>query len=369
MAKTPSKKSTAKKAAKSTAKNSAAQDMPGKVIPKHPARGLGRGLSSLLGDAGIAAATSNPNPSGTAMQSDVATAPISTNATASSAPVSAAAAAGVTGAIAGGVIDIPVEWINSGPWQPRLKFDKTALNELAESIRQKGIMQPVLVRQSKDNPQRYQLIAGERRWRAAQLAQLHTVPAILRDISDVEAYELALIENVQRSDLTVIEEALGYQNLISKHKYKQEQLSELIGKSRSHIANLLRLLSLPNDVMTMVADGQLTMGQVRPLIGHDDASELAAEIVSKNLSARQAEALVKRRGATGEESGETDNGQTTSATSGKSADILALEARAAEQLGLAMTVDWDASKTSGKLVFHCEDFAQITFILEQLGLE
>ncbi|ADE39892.1 ParB/RepB/Spo0J family partition protein [Candidatus Puniceispirillum marinum] len=361
MAKTPSKKAPAKQAATKTSS-------PEKVIPKHPARGLGRGLSSLLGDAGIAAATTNANPntaSGVATPPEMATSPLSADAKATKAGI----ASGVTGNITAGVIDIPVEWINSGPWQPRLKFDKTALAELAESIRQKGIMQPVLVRQSADNPQRYQLIAGERRWRAAQLAQLHTVPAILRDISDVEAYELALIENVQRTDLTVIEEALGYQNLISKHKYKQEQLSELIGKSRSHIANLLRLLSLPSDVMTMVADGQLTMGQVRPLIGHEDASALAEEIISKNLSARQVEALVKRRGETDTTSGQDDHGKAGSTASEKSTDILALEARAAEQLGLAMTVDWDASKASGKLVFHCEDFAQITFILEQLGLE
>ena len=360
MAKTPSKKS----AAKSAGKTPVAKAPPQKTIPKHPARGLGRGLSSLLGDVGIAAATSNANPNMTT-QTEMAAASLSVDAKAAKVGV----AAGLPGNITMGVIDIPVEWINSGPWQPRLKFDKTALAELAESIRQKGIMQPVLLRQSADNPQRYQLIAGERRWRAAQLAQLHTVPAILRDISDVEAYELALIENVQRTDLTVIEEALGYQNLITKHKYKQEQLSELIGKSRSHIANLLRLLSLPNDVMTMVADGQLTMGQVRPLIGHDDASELAQEIISKNMSARQAEALVKRRGATDMTAGQNDHGTAGSTAFEKSADILALEARAAQQLGLVMTVDWDASKTRGKLVFHCEDFAQITFILEQLGLE
>ena len=358
MAKTPSKKAPTKK----TAKKAVAKGAPEKVIPKHPARGLGRGLSSLLGDAGIAAATSTPFPnaasaSGSASWPDRATGSQSADMRATQAGVS------------GGVIEIPVEWINSGPWQPRLKFDQTALAELAESIRQKGIVQPVLVRKSVANPQRYQLIAGERRWRAAQLAQLHTVPAILRDISDVEAYELALIENVQRTDLTVIEEALGYQNLISKHKYKQEQLSELIGKSRSHIANLLRLLSLPSDVMTLVADGQLTMGQVRPLIGHDDASALAQEIISKGLSARQAEALAKQRAETDTTSGMSDTGVTVKTGPEKPADILALEARAAEQLGLAMTIDWDASKTRGKLVFACEDFAQITFILEQLGLE
>ena len=358
MAKTPSKKAPAKK----TAKKAVAKGAPEKVIPKHPARGLGRGLSSLLGDAGIAAATSTPFP-------NAASASRPDPATGSQLADMRATQAGVSDGVSGGVIEIPVEWINSGPWQPRLKFDQTALAELAESIRQKGIVQPVLVRKSVANPQRYQLIAGERRWRAAQLAKLHTVPAILRDISDVEAYELALIENVQRTDLTVIEEALGYQNLISKHKYKQEQLSELIGKSRSHIANLLRLLSLPSDVMTLVADGQLTMGQVRPLIGHDDASALAQEIISKGLSARQAEALAKQRAGTDTTSGVSDIGVTVKKGPEKPADILALEARAAEQLGLAMTIDWDASKTRGKLVFACEDFAQITFILEQLGLE
>ena len=363
MAKSPSKKSPAKKTAsqkatKQVVAKTDSKTVPKMPLPKHPARGLGRGLSSLLGDAGIAAATSTSFPNTASASQPEAT----VESTASISGVSENAPTGVPNDTAMGMIDIPVEWINSGPWQPRLKFDKTALAELAESVRQKGIMQPVLVRRSADNPQRYQLIAGERRWRAAQLAQLHSVPAILRDISDVEAYELALIENVQRADLTVIEEALGYQNLISKHKYKQEQLSELIGKSRSHIANLLRLLSLPNDVMTLVADGQLTMGQVRPLIGHDDASALAQEIISKNLSARQAEALAKRNA-------ETYSASAIKTASAKSADILALEARAAEQLGLSMSIDWDASKTRGKLVFACEDFAQITFSLEQLGLE
>ncbi|MBT6415314.1 ParB/RepB/Spo0J family partition protein [Candidatus Puniceispirillum sp.] len=369
MAKTPSQKNPAKT---TPAKKQAAKATPEKVIPKHPARGLGRGLSSLLGDAGIAAATSNPNSiPARGNQPEMPTG--SPDAPAGSANVSAGVSASGygngSGTMSGGVIEIPVEWINSGPWQPRMKFDQTALAELADSVRQKGIVQPVLVRKSTDNPQRYQLIAGERRWRAAQMAQLHTVPAILREISDVEAYELALIENVQRTDLTVIEEALGYQNLISKHKYKQEQLSVLIGKSRSHIANLLRLLSLPHDVMMLVADGQLTMGQVRPLIGHDNASALAAEIVSKHLTARQAEALAKRSAGTDTISDVPETGMPITVTAEKSADILALEARAAEQLGLVMSVDWDASRTSGKLVFHCEDFAQITFILEQLGLE
>ena len=212
---------------------------------KTASRGLGRGLSSLLGDSGIATAT---GATATAISSDAAGAPAAT-----------------------GFQDIPIEWINVGPWQPRRRFDKAGLDELASSIRQKGIVQPILLRPTPNKPSRYQLVAGERRWRAAQLAKIHQVPAIIRALTDAECYEIALIENIQRSDLSVIEESQGYQKLLETNRYTQDQLSDIIGKSRSHIANLLRLLLLPPSVQNLLLDRKITMGQARPLIGHDQA--------------------------------------------------------------------------------------------------
>ena len=258
MAKQPDKakgKPAAKKATPSASKatSPAAPKQTGKP------RGLGRGLSSLLGDAGVAAAT------GTGASQAAVT----------------AAASGTAPQTLSGLADIPVEWINVGPWQPRRRFDKERLTELADSIRVKGLVQPILVRPKEGADNRYQLIAGERRWRAAQMAQLHVIPAIIRAMSDEEAHELALIENVQRADLSAVEEAEGYRQLIDKFGYTQEQLSEIIGKSRSHIANLLRLLALPPEVSTMVVDGKLTMGQVRPLIGHPDCIALARRVAEK----------------------------------------------------------------------------------------
>ena len=227
---------------------------------KTASRGLGRGLSSLLGDRGYRHRN---------------------GATASSSGCCQCAISAL------GFSDIPIEWINVGPWQPRRRFDKAGLDELASSIRQNGIVQPILLRPHPEKSSRYQLVAGERRWRAAQLAKIHQVPAIIRDLSDAECYEIALIENIQRSDLSVIEEAQGYQKLLETNRYTQEQLSDIIGKSRSHIANLLRLLLLPPFVQNLLLDRKITMGQARPLIGHDQAEALAKMIVAKGLSARQ----------------------------------------------------------------------------------
>jgi len=306
-----------------------------KAAKSQTTRGLGRGLSSLLGDAGVAAAagisTSQPEPR--------TTAPASVN----------------------GLKDIPVEWINTGPWQPRRVFDKDALADLANSIRQKGIVQPVLVRPNPNRETRFELIAGERRWRAAQLAKIHTIPAVVRDFSDNEAYEIALIENIQRADLTVIEEAHGYQRLLDHHQYTQEQLAEIIGKSRSHIANLLRLLSLPDDVQNLIITGQLTMGQARPIINHADCSLLARQIVKKGLSARQAEALAKKSG----------RGSTAAKTKDRvvSADIRALEVKAAVTLGLTVKIDWSDAREKGEIKLQCQSLEQLEDILAKLGVK
>lgn len=297
------------------------------------ARGLGRGLSSLLGDAGIAATTG-----------------------ATVAPAAAPAQTGLT--------DLPIEWINSGPWQPRRRFDTASLSELAESIRSKGLVQPILVRPKAGASNRYELIAGERRWRAAQMAQLHSVPAIIRNLQDEEAYEVALIENIQRADLSAVEEAEGYRQLIDSFSYTQEQLSEIIGKSRSHIANLLRLLSLPSEVSNMVVDGTLTMGQVRPLIGNKDCVTLAREVAAKGLSARQVEALVARdRASSGKAASKT------SKMAGKSADIRALEARAENILGLRLDIDWNDETGKGRMAMTFKSLEQFEAVMEKLGID
>ena len=305
---------------------------PAASSPKKTAtRGLGRGLSSLLGDSGIATATG-----ALVSSSDVTSQPAAV-----------------------GFQDIPVEWINVGPWQPRRRFDNAGLDELALSIRQKGIVQPILLRPNPNKPSRYQLVAGERRWRAAQLAKIHQVPAIIRDLTDAECYEIALIENIQRSDLSVIEESQGYQKLLENNRYTQEQLSDIIGKSRSHIANLLRLLLLPKSVQNLLLDRKITMGQVRPLIGHDQAEALAKMIVEKGLSARQVEALAKQPAGQAVQKSKPLE---------KSADIKALEKQAREKLGLTFHIDWNEAKDRGKVTIDCQSLDQMTNLLAQLGI-
>lgn len=297
-----------------------------------PNRGLGRGLSSLLGDVGVAAAA------GIAVPKSDAPAPAPDRLS--------------------GLSEIPIEWINTGPWQPRRVFAQDALAELADSIRQKGIVQPILVRPSPDRPTRFELIAGERRWRAAQLAQLHMVPAIVRDFTDAQAYEIALIENVQRADLSAIEEAQGYQKLLAHHDYTQEQLSEIIGKSRSHIANLLRLLTLPEKVQDMVMEGLLSMGQVRPIINHKDCMALARQIVKKGLSARQVEALVKKGDGSRVQTGPPE----------KSANIRDLEEKASTATGVNVTIEWDENRDIGSVHLKNCSHDQLENILVRLGV-
>ena len=295
------------------------------------ARGLGRGLSSLLGDAGIAAATGGATGGG---------------------------AAPTPPPVQSGLTELPIEWINSGPWQPRRRFDTASLAELAESIRSKGLVQPILVRPCAGATNRYELIAGERRWRAAQMAQLHTVPAIIRNLEDEEAYELALIENVQRADLSAVEEAEGYRQLIDSFGYTQEQLSEIIGKSRSHIANLLRLLSLPAEVSDMVVDGTLSMGQVRPLIGHENCVALAREVAAKGMSARQVEVMAARR----KDSSPSKN----RAPREKPTDIRAIEVMLETKLGLRVDIDWAELSGTGRMTVSFKSLDQFEAVMEKL---
>lgn len=223
----------------------------------------------------------------------------------------------------------PIEFVSRNPRNPRRHFDETVLQELAGSIRQHGIVQPVVVRTV--GAGRYEIIAGERRWRAAQLAGLVEIPVIIRDVDDRTALELAIVENVQRADLNPLEEAMGYDQLIEDHGYTQNDLGEIIGKSRSHVANSLRLLKLPDPVRDMLADGSLSAGHARALVSTSDPTTLARQIVAKGMSVRDAERLAQNdiRGA---QARPPSQGQT------KDSDTIALERSLTDRLGLDVSI-------------------------------
>tara|TARA_X000000368_G_C22939752_1_gene671563 strand:- start:1 stop:864 length:864 start_codon:yes stop_codon:yes gene_type:complete len=185
--------------------------------------------------------------------------------------------------------------LNRNPYQPRTKFDENKLNELSKSIKQSGLIQPIAVRPDKTDPGRYEIIAGERRWLAAQKAGLHEIPIVVLDLNNSQALEVAIVENIQRQDLNAIEEAKGYQRLTKEFGYDQDQIAKFMSKSRSHVSNTLRLLTLPKDVISMIEDGLLTAGQARPLVGLSKASDIAEEIINKKLSSRQVEALTQNQ--------------------------------------------------------------------------
>jgi ParB family chromosome partitioning protein len=228
---------------------------------------------------------------------------------------------------------VPVEFLSPNPRNPRRRFADEELEDLASSLRQHGVVQPVVARPSKTEPGRYEIIAGERRWRAAQRAGLATVPVIVRDVDDRLALELAIVENVQRSDLNPLEEALGYQQLVDEHAYAQADLAQVIGKSRSHVANTLRLLKLPQDIRDMVADGALSAGHARTLVTAQDPSALALKIVRDGLSVRQAEALAQK-GA-----GKSGQAGPRRAEEDKDPDTRALEQLLSDVTGLKVSVN------------------------------
>jgi ParB family transcriptional regulator, chromosome partitioning protein len=252
---------------------------------------------------------------------------------------------------------VPTAELRAGRLNPRKDFRDEELAELAESIRSKGLVQPIIVRPVAGG---YEIVAGERRWRAAQKAGLHTVPVIARDLNDKEVLELAIIENVQRADLNAIEEATGYRDLVERFSYSQEQLSEIIGKSRSHVANTLRLLKLPETVQTMVQDGRLTAGHARALIGRADAETLARRIVDENLNVRQVEAMVQDGGAT-----EKDASGGSRIPRDKDADTRAFENELSSLLGLKVEIK-RGSGESGNLVIRFGNFDQLDYIRMRL---
>lgn len=238
----------------------------------------------------------------------------------------------ISGTAARAEMKLPIEQLRPNPHQPRTDFDEMALRALADSIRQKGLIQPLIVRPAGDH---YQIVAGERRWRAAQMAQLHDVPVIIRALDDQAVLEIAIIENVQREDLNAIEEALGLRALIDRFGHTQEMVAEALSRSRSHVANLLRLLALPQEVQDMVREGALSAGHARALIGTDDSLTLAKRVVQDGLSVRQTERLVRRLR---EEAGREAPAVRKQADA-KDADTRALEADLAANLGLPVSID------------------------------
>lgn len=258
-------------------------------------------------------------------------------------------------------LSIAVEEIAPNPDQPRRDFVQQDLDELAASIREKGIIQPLIVRRKEAGSAIYEIVAGERRWRAAQLAQLHEVPAVIRDFDDSEVLEIAIIENVQRADLNAVEEALGYRQLQDRFGHTQEQLAKALGKSRSHITNLMRLLTLPDDVVAWLREGKLTAGHARALITTGNASELAKVVITKDLSVRETEKLAKNGLPTG-----AARTQTTR-TSEKDADTRALEKDLSASLGMKVAIDHSAGKEDGRLTIKYADLSQLDDLCQRLS--
>jgi ParB family chromosome partitioning protein len=260
---------------------------------------------------------------------------------------------------AGAVREIEVARIYPNPNQPRTRFDEAAIDELADSIRERGVISPILVREIDGG---YQLVAGERRWRAAQKVQLHLIPALVKTLDDASSAEIALIENIQREDLNAIEEAEGYRKLIDRHGHTQEQLGKLVAKSRSHIANLLRLLDLPADVREMLVMGEISMGHARAIIGAPDPSGIAREIVEGGLTVRQAEDRARAAKPAGTRS---------TLSSGKpravDADLAALERQLGDLLGLKVKVAHSGAGGTVSLSYSSLD--QLDMICQRLSGE
>lgn len=284
-------------------------------------RGLGRGLSALMADVAIAPAESD-----------------------SSAPRR---------------MDrlVPIEQIEPNPEQPRRSFSQEALNELAASIGEKGIIQPLILRPDPANAERYQIVAGERRWRAAQMAQLHEVPAIVRELDDTEVMEIALIENIQRADLNPVEEAVAYKQLMERFGHTQEKLAEALGKSRSHIANSLRLLNLPEPVQDMMREGRLSAGHARALITTENPESLAREVLARGLSVRETEKLAK---------GPARDKPAPRKKAEKDADTRALEADLSAGLGMKVQINHAAGGESGQLVIAYRSLDELDDICRKL---
>jgi ParB family chromosome partitioning protein len=300
-----------------------------KVKPK----GLGRGLGALMGEIRREEPLSGANGRG-----------------------------GEGGTPSSGLAVLPIAEITPDPNQPRRHFDEAALEELAASIAQRGVIQPVIVRRM-DNG-RYQLVAGERRWRAAQKAQLHEVPALIRDLTDRDVMALALIENLQREDLNPIEEARAYNRLAQSEGLTQAEIARMVDKSRSHVANLQRLLALPEPVINLVERGSLSMGHARALIGVEDAESIADAAVAQQMSVRDVEKLVRRKAQAGEA---PRRRMRTARDSSDDADIAAVQGHLEEVLGLPVRIQADADARSGAVTIRYGTLDQLDLICQRLS--
>ena len=253
---------------------------------------------------------------------------------------------------------VPIEFLRPNPRNPRRNFAETELDELAASMRERGIIQPIVVRPVRGASDSYEIIAGERRWRAAQRAGLHVVPIVPLDVSDDEALQLAIIENVQRTDLNPLEEAAGYQALISEFEHSQDAIAKMVGKSRSHVANTLRLLKLPQSVQAYIGEGKISAGHARMLVGQPDPERLAREIVERGLNVRQVEAMAQERAhASGRAVKARQRGT-------KDADTAALEKRLSDALGLSVTIDHRGQ--GGVLTIRYRDVEQLDEVIRRL---
>lgn len=294
------------------------------VEKKAKPRGLGRGLSALMADVSVASES-------------------------------------VTGATRG-EMKVPIERLVANPNQPRRSFVERDLEDLAASIREKGILQPLIVRSIDGG--KLEIVAGERRWRAAQLAQLHHVPVLVREFDDVEVLEVAIIENIQRADLNAMEEATGFRQLMDSFGHTQEKLAEALGKSRSHIANLLRLLTLPKDVQALLREGKLTAGHARALITAQKPSELARQVVKEGLSVRATERLAKT--VEGERNGSTGRSK-KSRTSVKDADTRALEGDLSANLRMGVSIEHKSGGESGRVVIAYKTLEELDELCGKLS--
>jgi len=259
---------------------------------------------------------------------------------------------------------LPVEFLRPGRFQPRQRFDEDAIDGLVDSIREKGVLQPLLVRKDgKAGDEHYEIICGERRWRAAQRAGLHEVPVVIRELTDSDALEISLIENLQREDLTPLEEAEGYRRLMDEFRHTQEDLARSLGKSRSHVANMLRLLSLPKEIRTLVEDGALSAGHARALLTAENAVSLARDVARKGMSVRQTEELVRKETSSGKGAGRA--GKKTNETPFKDADLVELEEDVSGRLGLKVTIT--PKGKSGSVTIRYQTLEQLDEVLRRLG--
>ena len=286
-------------------------------------RGLGRGLSALMAD--IEQTVGDTGPSSSERRSDML---------------------------------VPIENVHPNPDQPRRHFDVDELNDLAGSIRSKGIIQPLVVRAHPEKTGEYEIVAGERRWRASQLAQLHELPIVVREFSDLDVLEIAIIENIQRADLNPIEEAIGYRQLMDKFGHTQEQMAEALGKSRPHIANVLRLLALPKDVQAFVINVCLSRGHARALITAPNASDLARVVVARGLSVRQTEKLVKEPKAPSKD---------RMPRSAKDADTRALEGDLSAALKMAVSITHNPGQEGGSITIRYKNLEQLDELCRHLA--